>query len=187
VAEQLVALDAKLQKVLKEEAKPDGADESIELARLCQNYKKLYAAAARFYSEAFTAEPKLADNMKTQDRYNAACAAALAGCGQGEDAAKLDEKERARLRQQALDWLRGDLTAWGRLLEKEPDQARPAVHQTLRHWQQDDDFAGVRSDALTKLPEAEREPWRQLWADVEQTLRKASPENAKDTDKKPSN
>jgi hypothetical protein len=186
VAERLVALDARLQKVLKDEPKPTGAAESIELARLCQNYKKLYAAGARFYAEAFTVEPKLADDLKTQDRYNAACAAALAGCGQGEDAAKVDEKERARLRQLAHDWLRADLTVWGRLLEKEPDQARAGVQQTLRHWQQDVDFAGVRGDALSKLPEAEREPWQQLWADVEKTLQKASPENAKDTDKKPS-
>ena len=46
------------------------------------------------------------------DRYNAACTAALAGCGQGVDADKLDAKERARLRQQALDWLRADLKAY---------------------------------------------------------------------------
>jgi serine/threonine protein kinase/Flp pilus assembly protein TadD len=186
-AEQLAALDAKLQKVLQGEAKPAGAAECLQLAKLCQNYKKRYAAAVRLYAEAFAAEPKLADNLRTQDRYHAACAAALAGCGQGEDAAKLDEKERARLRQQALDWLRADLTTWGRLLKKEPDQARAAAQQTLRHWQRNADFAGVRGDALAKLPEAEREPWQQLWADVEETLSQASPEKAKDTDKKPSN
>jgi hypothetical protein len=61
------------------------------------------------------------------------------------------------------------------------------VQQTLRRWQLDADFAGVRGDALAKLPEAEREPWQQLWADVEQTSRKASPENAKDKNRKPSN
>jgi hypothetical protein len=47
------------------------------------------------------------------------------------------------------------------------------VQQTLRHWQQDEDFGGVRGDGLGKLPEGERQRWQQLWADVEQTLRKA--------------
>jgi hypothetical protein len=167
-AEQLVALDAKLPKVLQGKAQPADAAERIGLARLCQEYKKRYAAAARFYAETFAAQPKLAENLRTQDCYNAACAAALAGCGQGADTANLDAQERARLRRQALDWLRADLTAWGQLLEKGPDQARTVVQRTLRHWQQDADFAGVRGpEALAKLPEAERRPWQQLWADVE--------------------
>ena len=91
----------------------------------------------------------------------------------GEGAAKLDEKNRARLRQQALTWLRADLTAWTQLLAKEPEKARADVHKTLRHWQQDADFAGVRGDRLAGLPKDERQPWQQLWADVEQTLKKA--------------
>jgi serine/threonine protein kinase/tetratricopeptide (TPR) repeat protein len=130
------------------------------------------AAAARFYAEAFAAHPKLADDMRFLNRYNAACSAARAGCGQGQDAAGLDEAERARLRRQALDWLRADLAAWGQFLEKEPDKARPRVQWALRMWQQDTDFAGVRGEALAKLPEAERQAWQQLWADVEQTLKR---------------
>ena len=47
-------------------------------------------------------------------RYCAACYAALAGTGQGEDAVKLDAKEQTRLRKQALDWLRADY--WQRYL-----------------------------------------------------------------------
>jgi hypothetical protein len=35
------------------------------------------------------------------------------------------------------------------------------------------DFAGVRSAALAKLPEAELQAWRQLWADVAETLARA--------------
>ena len=41
------------------------------------------------------------------------------------------------------------------------------MQQRLREWQQDADFAGVRGEALAKLPEAERKAWQQLWADVE--------------------
>jgi tetratricopeptide (TPR) repeat protein len=142
------------------------------------------AAAARFYAEAFAAHPKLANDLRFTNRYNAACHAARAGCGQGQDAAGLGEAERARLRRQALDWLRADLAAWGQFLEKEPDQARPRVQQALRMWQQDADFAGVRGDALAKLPEAERQTWQQLWEDVEQTLRKVDHPDTKDTQKK---
>jgi serine/threonine protein kinase/Flp pilus assembly protein TadD len=171
-AEQLVVLDAKLPQILRGEAQPAGAAERLALAQLCEP-KKLYAAAVRFYAEVFTAQPKLADDLRSPHRYNAACAAALAGCGQGQDAAQLDDAERARLRQQALDWLRADLAAWGQLLKKEPAKTRAAVQQTLRHWQQDTDFAGVRGDALAKLPEAERQTWQQLWVDIEQTLMKA--------------
>ncbi len=60
-------------------------------------------------------------------RFAVAVAAALAGCGKGEDAAKLDDKERTRLRQQALTWLRADLEAWGKLLESQPDKGRAGV------------------------------------------------------------
>jgi hypothetical protein len=44
----------------------------------------------------------------------------------------------------------------------------------MQHWLQDPDFNDVRGpDALGKLPQAEREEWRQLWADVTDTLAKA--------------
>jgi len=148
---------------------------------------KTPAAGARFYAEAFAAHPKLADDLSFPNRYNAACCAALAGCGQGHDAVKLDETERARLRHQALNWLRADLAAWGQLLEKEKDQARARAQDRLREWRQDADFAEVRGNALAKLPEAERQPWQQLWADVEQTLKRVNHQDTKDAKKKTPN
>jgi tetratricopeptide (TPR) repeat protein len=166
--QRLVEMDAKLPKVLNGDETPNDANELSELAGLCQQpCKKLYAAAARFYTDAFAAEPKRADDLRTRDRYNAACAAALAGCGQGNDAAQLDDKERKRLRQQALTWLRADLTTWGQILDKQADKVRPTVLKTMQHWQQDSDFVGVRGDALAVLPEAERREWKRLWKDVE--------------------
>jgi Tfp pilus assembly protein PilF len=142
------------------------------------------AAALRLYADSLAAQPYLARQPGNVNRYNAACCAALAGCGHGQDAAKLNETERTRLRRLALTWLRADLAAWGQLLEKQPDQARARVQQTLRHWQQEADFAGVRGDALTKLPEAERLAWQQLWAEVEETLRKLDTKDTKDANKK---
>jgi len=166
--ERAVELDAKLPRILKGEAEPTDVEERLALAQLCQlPCKSLNAAAVRFYRDAFAARPQLADDLEAQPRYDAACAASLAGCGQGKDAGDLNEKQRAVLRQQALDWLRADLAAYRRLLEKEADKAGPAVRERMQHWQQDKDFAGVRGDALAQLPEAERQNWQQLWQEVE--------------------
>jgi hypothetical protein len=94
--------------------------------------------------------------------------------GQGTDAPKDDGKERARLRQQALDWLRADLALWGKELETNTPQARADVQRALRHWRQNADLAGVRDPAaLAKLPEAGRADWRRLWADVAALVRQA--------------
>jgi serine/threonine-protein kinase len=168
--ERLVQLDGKLPAILSGRQQPADAAERIALAELCQmSCKKRYALAARFYDEAFAAEPKRAGDRPSEARYNAACAAALAGCGQGEDADKLDTKARARLRQQALDWLRADLAAWHKVLEGDRSKAATAVRQQMQHWLQDADFAGVRGpQALAQLPEAERPAWRKLWAEVEE-------------------
>jgi serine/threonine-protein kinase len=173
--EQLVELDARLPRVLKEEIQPAGIGERIALAQLCQmSCKSLYLAAYRFYTAAFAEQPNLADDLQGQHRYNAACAAALAGCGHGKDARDLPDREYVGLRRQALEWLRADLAANRQLLEKEPDKARPLVREHMQHWQQDTDFAGVRGpDALAKLPEAERQEWQKLWADVADTLARA--------------
>ena len=129
-------------------------------------------AAARFYADAFASQPTLADDLQSRNRCNAARAAALAGIGKGEDASDLDDKECARLRKEALDWLRGDLAAWGKLTENGPPQARAVVRQTLSHWKEDADLAGVR-DALDKLPEDQRADWKKLWADVDALLKEA--------------
>jgi tetratricopeptide (TPR) repeat protein len=166
-AEQLVPLENKLPKLLTGEVQPADSAEQLVLAQFCQEHKKLYAAATRYYADAFAAEPKLADDLNAQHGYNAACAAALAACGQGQDAAQLDDQERARLRRQALTWLRADLAQYAAIVDKGPPQARAAVRKQLAHWQQDTDFAGVRGDALAQLPVAERPPWQKLWAEVE--------------------
>jgi hypothetical protein len=44
------------------------------------------------------------------------------------------------------------------------------VQKQLRHWQQDADLAGVRGDALARLPKADQRDWEKFWADVVATL-----------------
>jgi serine/threonine protein kinase/tetratricopeptide (TPR) repeat protein len=166
------AMEGKLPQFFKGEAQPADNAERLVLAQ-CACSKRLYAAATRFYAQALAAQPEVADNLETEDRYSAACAAALAGCGQGEDATKLDEQERARLRQQALTWLRADLGLRAKQVAGSQPQGREAAHQALQHWLEDTDFAGMRGDALAKLPEAERQAWRRLWAEVADTLARA--------------
>jgi serine/threonine protein kinase/Flp pilus assembly protein TadD len=164
------AMEAKLPAVLAGKAKLMNATEQLRAAVMCHEYKQLFAVAARFYADAFAAEPKLAEDMEAQNRYNAACAAAKAAAGQGAHAAMLDDSERSRLRRLALGWLTADLAAWAKIAA-EPN-ARPAVLATLQHWQEDPDFAGVRGDAaLVKLAAAERADWQKLWADVAARLK----------------
>jgi serine/threonine-protein kinase len=178
--ERLGELDAKLPRVLRGDAQPANADECVALAQLCQMpCKSLYAAAVRFYTDAFAEQPKIADDQQGLHRYNAACAAALAGCSRGKDAGGLPDKEYVRLRRQALEWLRADLAAYRRVLELQPVKAGPAVRERLQHWQQDTDFAGVRDPAtLARLPEAERQEWQKLWADVAETLNRVQKQPA---------
>jgi tetratricopeptide (TPR) repeat protein len=174
--QRLLDLDARLSAILAGDEQPQDSAEQLALADLCQHYKQRYHAAARFYAEAFTTKPKLSPAQEAFFRYNAACAAVLAAAGKGEDAAKLKDKERARLRQQALAWLRDNLKRYSMQLEDADAQQRAALQKTLRHWQQDADFVSVReADALDKLPEAERAPWQQLWTDVETLLKKPQP------------
>jgi serine/threonine-protein kinase len=168
--EREMALDEKLAAILKGDAQPADAAERLALADLCQRYKRLYAASARFAAAAFAEDPKLAEDSRRLHRYHAARTAALAGCGQG-DGDKLADNERARLRGQALDWLRADLTMWAKQAASEKPNERELVQKILKHWQSVADLAGVRDpEALAKLPEAERDAWGKLWADVEALL-----------------
>src|SRR5262249_28984947 len=153
LAERQLRLERQLPAMLLGEAKAADAAESHDLARMCQKHKRLYAAAARLYADAFRAEPKPADDLRAGHRYNAACSAAMAATGQGEDAAKLDDKDRAGLRRQAVDWLGADLAARTKLLGGGDPQARAAVRATMRHWQTDTDLTGVRHPwSLLRLP-----------------------------------
>jgi hypothetical protein len=133
-----------------------------------------FAAAARWYAVAFTAHPDVLAGPLTRHRYYAACAAARAGCGQGRDAAELDEESRADFRHQALGWLRAELEARQRLLEQEPANSPWLVGGELHGWLGDPGFAGLRGpEALAWLPEAERQAWQKFWADVADTLARA--------------
>src|SRR5262249_30543305 len=160
-AKRLVVLEKKLTAVLEGDARPASNEERLQLANRVAWPKKLYAAAARLFAEALAEQPELGHDLRKGVRYVAASAAALAGCGQGEDAPRPDEKERSRLRQQARDWLKADLALLDEQAARGDPEMRERVKKRMRQWQTDSDLIGVRdAEGLARLPEEERKEWR---------------------------
>jgi hypothetical protein len=86
---------------------------------------------------------------------------------------------KAKLRGQALGWLKAELAAWAKVFETGPAPLKAAIAPTLRHWKADTDLAGLReADALAKLPEAERKDWQALWANDDALLARAQTASA---------
>jgi tetratricopeptide (TPR) repeat protein len=165
-AERWVELEKQFPALLDGRETPGDSLGQIDLAEFCFRCKRCYRAAARLAAEAFAADPKLAEDLRAGHRYRAACAAALAAAGRSADAVPPQEQERARLRQQALDWLRADRALWAEQLKKSPT-AQAEATRTLRQWQQDPDLAGVRDpQPLAAMPSPERQHWQELWAEV---------------------
>lgn len=159
----------RLMEILDGKSEPADVAERLQLTSLCmQPYIKRNTAAVRYFREIFATEPRLAQDHS----YNAACAAALAGCGQGKDA-PTKEPDRAKLRREALDWLKANLAACRSQIEADPKKAHAVVAKKLQHWQRDLDLAGVRaSHALAKLPETERGDWQKFWREVAELLQR---------------
>jgi serine/threonine-protein kinase len=171
-AERLAQFDALAPALLHGEAEPADAALRCEAAEVFSRRGRP-AAAAQWYADAFADAPDLAEDLPSGRRYDAACAAARAGCGR-DDGGRLDPEARPRWRGQAVAWLRGDLDAWGRQLDGGEGQDRDAAGDALWRWTADPDLAGLRDpEVLGRLPEAERDACRRLWADVEVLRRRA--------------
>ncbi len=163
--------EARVLALLSGEEKPADNAERLLVAQLCYDMGR-YAGAARFWDEALALDHKLGDGRTAQHRYNAACAAALAGCGLGKDNPKPDQAARGVLRAKARGWLSEELAAWAKIADSMADAI--SVAPILEHWKLDLDLAGVRdADALAELPEDERRAWQVLWTDVDALLEKA--------------
>ena len=169
---RLATLDARLAAVLKGEAPKDNA-ERLALAQRAYDTAR-FRTAAKLWAEALEADPKLATDRQAGHPYNAACAAALAAAGKGKDEPPLDDTAKTKLRRQARDWLTAELVLWAKLNESGPPEAKAFIVQTLKHWQEDTDLAGIRDrDALSRLSEEERKAWETLWEECETLLKKA--------------
>jgi tetratricopeptide (TPR) repeat protein len=189
-AEALILPD--LPAFLRGEYQPLDNDERLALVGICQFQGRSHAAA-RLYADAFASDPGLAnrliaisrsravlgdkqpvsrvEDLATECRYPAARCAALAGCGPGDDAGKLDAAERARWRKQAREWLRADLTVWVKMLDGGSTAAHVAVGKLLTLWHADPDLAGLREPrALDQLPAEEQKECLALWKEVTSVL-----------------
>jgi formylglycine-generating enzyme required for sulfatase activity len=168
--------------VLRGEDQPADNLERLAFAQLAHDHKK-FAVATRLWTEALESDPMLGEDRETQPRYNAACAAVLAAAGQGPDEPTRDEAAKAQLRRQALDWLRAELEVWDEFVAYRRVIPYTFVLETLRHWQQDRDLAGIRdATALARLPADEQKAFTQLWADVAALIQEAKdPDNSKQT------
>jgi hypothetical protein len=130
--------------------------------------KHMYVNAANFYVEAFQTRPELANDLRLGHRFDAACAAALAGTTPGEDTASLEETDRRIWREQARHWLEEDLAQWAKLAASDKAADRVQTRAVLLRWKLERHLAAVRGkEALLKLQEAERGLWQKLWDDVD--------------------
>ena len=126
------------------------------------------------FADAFAADPDLADDRTSGHRYHAACCAALASSGRGEDAGQLADAERGHWREQALAWLRAELVQLSNPLEGARQKEGEAMREALECWQHDSRLTGLReASALTGLSPGEQQACRKLWADVEALIAKS--------------
>jgi eukaryotic-like serine/threonine-protein kinase len=171
--ERMASLAPRLPAVLLGGDRPKDAVERLGFANLAYD-KNQFGPSARLYAEAFAADLKLAEDLSAGNRYNAACSAAMAGAGKGEAKPLPDEKEKARFRKQAVDWLKADLARRTEQARAGARQAKAEVLQRLLHWKGDSDLAGIREAASIKsLPEDEQKACRALWAELDLLLKKA--------------
>lgn len=168
--ERQASAAARLPAILAGKAAPVDAREMLGFAQVCYD-KGLHASSARFWADAFLAEPKLADDRESHLRYNAACSAALAGCGHGKDEPPPDDACRIRWRRQALEWLDADLKAWTKAMESGSPRARQPILKMLQHWKADPDLTGLRDPgAISTITEEEQKACHALWARVDALL-----------------
>jgi serine/threonine-protein kinase len=170
--ERLADLQARLDAVLQGEDRPKAGDR-LDLAVLCY-LGGHNATAACLYAEAFAADPRLVEDLPAGHRFNAACAAALAGFGRGDDASVLGTRERRALREQAQEYLRRDLADWARKLDAGTLEDRLDAQKALTLWRRSPDLSGLRDPAaLDLLPPPERRQCRALWRDYDALLERA--------------
>jgi tetratricopeptide (TPR) repeat protein/tRNA A-37 threonylcarbamoyl transferase component Bud32 len=170
-AETLVRLEEELPALTAGRAgPPPDTREQLLRAYLCL-IKGYPAAAARLYAEAFNLHPELAIAAFGDPRLHASRAAALAGCGRGNDGAALAEPERQRWRRQALAWIEADCFVRRQDLKGENRSQQAATRTRLGTWRWHADLAPLREPAeLQKLPEDERRGWQTLLASLDDLL-----------------
>ncbi len=169
-AERMLALEARLPALVRREEHPATGSERIRLARLCQ-MKHLFATSAQLWDELFSAEPRLAIEPSSGNRYTAACAAARAACGESKESPPPDGAAREQLRRKAREWLEAELAAVTESMEKGTPRERSSGLSRLGRWLVASQLDGVRDQAkLLVLSETERRDWKAFWIKVDRVV-----------------
>jgi serine/threonine-protein kinase len=179
-AERMITLEARLPALLHGEGQPIDANVRTELAQLCFS-KKLYSDSARLWLEAFAAKPALAELAGSENRYQAARAAALASCspGNGELPPAADGR---RWHDQAFAWMKEELNTVARLVDSGTPRERSEIPKRLGRWQVDPALAAIRDEsALKALNESDRRALRDFWSSALALLEKANTSMSRDT------
>jgi serine/threonine-protein kinase len=170
-AERVIALENRLSSVLRGLEKPADPLEALELAYDYIQIRR-YVGAARLFAAAFEANPSLAAETDNANRYNAACAAALAADEKGIGQKTHDERAKIFWRKQALRWLGADLDHWTAEMRSGESERKASAIKVLSHWKSDPDLAGIReATGLDTLPAEERAAWQQFWERVQLVIK----------------
>jgi tetratricopeptide (TPR) repeat protein len=160
-AEKAAAVETKLDAYLSGAWKTPTVDEQLGLAAVCIARER-WADAAALYDLVLKADPARGKEENGGYYFAAACAAVMAA-GKGKNAG-----EHAALRTQGLQWLQTSLALKQQPRAKDAMQALHRDQWRLMCWKQKPELISVRGEeALARLPEAERDGWRKLWADVD--------------------
>ena len=171
--ERLIALHGRLPAVLRGDEQAADVAEILEFAELCGLRGQL-VAAARLYAEALATSPQSAEDIQTDHRYRAACAAVLVGCGRGGAGVDLSREAAARWRGRAREWLRAEVTLWTRALDGGTQADQLLVRNRLAHLWADPDLAGLLDQgSLGELPPAERQECHALWSEIDVLILRA--------------
>ncbi len=163
----MLAVESRLPAVLAGKEAPADVATRRALAEWLYEDRQFNYASARLYWAVFAQQPSLADDLESQDRLRAACAAGQAGCGIGEDATGLSQAVKAKLRKQALAWLEADRDAWKQRLQSGSSAERSKAARTFAGWSRNKDLACLCNQAdLAKLPASESKEWQGMWAEV---------------------
>jgi len=165
--ERIKAALARLDDYRKGAYRPANNEERLALAQACAQ-RKLHLSAAGLYGDLFASDARLAGDVTQFLRYNAACHAALASLGKDPDSENLKDNERARLRSQALAWLKADLAIHRDHFGTETGSGS-SIANHLSNWLKEPDLASIReTEFLTKLDPLERDALNRFWTEVRQ-------------------
>jgi Tfp pilus assembly protein PilF len=163
---RLVELEGMLAAVQRGEPPPAKPSDYFGMTEFALVHKQLPATAARLYAQGLEQLP-ITGEFKAVQLYNGACAACRAATGKGHDSLKLETKEQARLRGQALQWLVAALAIEKERSEKASAAQRAVILKRIQDWLVDSDVASLRDPAaLIEIPAEECEKCLSFWADV---------------------